>query len=137
MSETARKPVPFLASFSRAQVSSALATLADFGLLFFLTEIVHVYYVTSVAVGALAGAILNFMINRRWSFEASQGSVHHQAFRYALVSAGSLILNTGGTYLVTESFKIPYGFSVVAVSLLVGFAFNYPLHRYFVFKLNG
>jgi putative flippase GtrA len=121
-------------SFTRAQVASVAATAVDFGLLFFLTEFLHVWYVISVAVGAAAGAVTNFLINRHWSFEATHGHWKGQAVRYAVVSAGSMLLNTGGTWAVTEWGHIPYGFSVVAVSIAVGFAYNYPLQRKFVFK---
>jgi putative flippase GtrA len=106
----------------------------DFGLLFSLTEILHVWYVVSTASGALAGAITNFLLNRNWSFEAKHDAAHHQAKRYALVSGGSLILNTAGVWAVTEYFHVHYGISVVVVSLLVGFFFNFPLQRGYVFR---
>lgn len=126
----------FLATFSKAQVSSATATGVDFGLLFFLTEIAHVYYVASVAIGAAAGAITNFLMNRHWSFRATQGSTKTQVYRYAWVSGVSLILNTAGVYGVTEYGSFRYGISVVLISLFVGLAFNYPMHRYYVFKTS-
>ena len=126
-------PPSFAKSFSRAQVASVVATGVDFGLLFFMTEALHVWYVISVAAGAAAGAAANFLLNRHWSFEATHRHWHGQALRYLLVSAGSLALNTGGTWGVTEWARIPYGFSVVAVSIAVGFLYNYPLQRHFVF----
>ncbi len=123
-----------LQSFSRAQVSSAAATVVDWGLLFILTEGLHVWYVVSVAIGAAAGSVTNFLINRHWSFQATHRGIHGQVFRYSLVAVGSLILNTAGVYVVTEWLHIHYFAPVVGVSLLVGFGFNYPLHHHFVFK---
>jgi putative flippase GtrA len=130
----------FFSQFKRSQVSSFAATILDYGTLFSLTELLHVYYVISVACGALIGATVNFFLNRHWSFESADGNVHHQALRYCLVSGGSLGLNTGGVYFVTEYFHIHYAISVVIVSLLVGFLFNFPLQRGFVFRyeeVNG
>lgn len=106
----------------------------DFGLVFGMTELLHVWYVISVAVGAGAGAITNFLMNRHWSFEASHHKWHGQAIRYAIVSLGSLLINAAGTWAVTEWAHVHYGISVVVVSILVGFAYNYPLQRHFVFK---
>jgi dolichol-phosphate mannosyltransferase len=126
-------------SFRRSQVTSAAATAVDFGLVFGLTELVGFWYVASVAIGAAAGAVTNFALNRRWAFRHTEAdfawkhSVRHQAWRYALVSSGSLILNTLGVWALTETTGIPYGFSVVGVSLAVGFFFNFPLQRRFVF----
>lgn len=123
----------FWRSFSLSQLASVAATAADFGLLFLLTEVFHVWYVPAVALGAAAGAVTNFFMNRHWSFGAAHINLGRQAWRYAVVSVGSLALNTGGTYLVTESAGLHYGISVVVVSIAVGFVFNFPLQKYFVF----
>src|SRR3954470_4385141 len=121
-------------SFSRSQVTSAASTAADFGILFSMTEIFHVWYVVATALGALAGAITNFLLNRHWSFKAANGAWEGQAFKYALVSDGSLALNTAGVYAVTDGLGLHYAASVILVSLFIGFAYNYPLQRYFVFR---
>lgn len=121
-------------SFSRSQVSSAVASAADFVVLFGLVEVLHVWYVAATAIGALVGAISNFVMNRHWSFEATHARWYRQAFRYALISLISMILNSGGVWAVTERFQIHYSISVFVVSALVGIFFNFPMHRYFVFK---
>lgn len=128
------KPPPFLASFTKAQFSSTLATLADWGVLFGLVEVFHVWYVLAVAIGALVGAITNFVINRHWSFRATHRKWHGQALRYSVASGLSMILNTAGVYLLTDFMKMHYSISVFAVSILVGVLFNYPLHRFYVFR---
>jgi putative flippase GtrA len=129
-----RKEPSFIRSFSRSQIASGVATAVDFGLIFGLTEIFKVWYVISVAIGAAAGALTNFLMNRHWSFEATHRAWHGQAVRYAVVSAGSLALNTAGTWAMTEFGHLHYGISVAIVSIAVGFLYNYPLQRWFVFK---
>jgi putative flippase GtrA len=128
-----KKP-SLMKSFSLSQLASAVATAVDFGLVFGMTELLGVWYVISVAVGAGAGAITNFLMNRHWSFAASHQDWRAQAGRYALVSTGSLLLNTAGTWAITEWFGVPYAISVIGVSLVVGFAYNYPLQRHYVFR---
>jgi putative flippase GtrA len=125
----------FFSTFSKSQVSSLTASAVDYGTLFLCTEVFHVWYVIAVAAGAFLGAVFNFFINRHWSFQAAHRAFGPQAGRYALVSTGSLLLNTCGVYLVTEYAKVHYAISVVIVSLLVGFLFNYPLHRYYVYRV--
>ncbi|OFZ04073.1 MAG: hypothetical protein A2070_03905 [Bdellovibrionales bacterium GWC1_52_8] len=124
----------FIKTFSRSQVSSAMATIADWGLLFTLVEVFKVWYVLATALGACVGGLTNFLVNRNWSFEAKHGALHGQALRYVLISAGSMGLNTAGVWLVTDIFGIHYSISVVGVSLIVGFFFNFPMQRYYVFK---
>jgi putative flippase GtrA len=123
----------FIASFSRSQVAAFIASMIDYGLVFSLVELGHVWYVIAVAIGAFAGAVSNFLLNRHWSFKAAHRAWEGQAFKYAMVSAGSLALNTGGVYVATDGLGLHYAASVIVVSLLVGFAYNYPLQRYFVF----
>jgi putative flippase GtrA len=124
----------FLASFSRSQVASAAATLADYAVLFGLTELAGVWYVAATAIGAGVGAVTNFLLNRHWSFRAGHLDFRRQARRYAAVSAGSLALNAGGVWALTEWTRIHYSIPVFAVSLAVGFLFNFPLHRHYVFR---
>ncbi|MBC7386673.1 MAG: GtrA family protein [Cryobacterium sp.] len=126
--------VPLTRAFGRAQIASLAATAVDFGTLFFATEVLGVWYVVSTGLGALFGAITNFVLNRYWSFEASHLEWGPQARRYALVSGGSLGLNMLGVYTFTEFLGVKYGLSKVLTSLLVGLLFNFPLHRRYVFK---
>lgn len=128
------KGTSLFGSFSRSQISSAIATGVDYVLLFSLVEIFQLWYVLATALGALAGAVTNFAFNRHWSFRATHRQWHAQAVRYSLVSAGSLILNSGGVWMVTEYSGIHYSFSVIGVSIGVGVLFNFPMHRSYVFK---
>lgn len=133
----ANQPTPnrsFLGSFSRSQISSAIATGVDYALLFFLAEYFHVWYVAATAAGALAGAVTNFLMNRHWSFLAAHHHWSNQAVRYAWVSGASLLLNCIGVYAMTEALHIHYSISVVVISFLVGWAFNFPMHRHYVFR---
>ncbi len=124
-----------LATFSRAQLAAIGATLLDYGVLFLCTEILHVWYVASTALGALLGAVANFLINRHWSFKASEGSVKRQARRYTLVSGGSLLLNTMGVWAVTEFIHIHYALSVIVISIIVAVFFNYPMQHGYVYRM--
>lgn len=124
----------FISAFSKSQASALLATLADWGVLFTLVEGLHVWYVAAVAVGSVLGALVNFLLNRHWSFEASGDRWHGQAARYTAVSAASAGINSAGCYALTDLLKFHYAASVLVVSVLVGLFFNFPLHRYYVFR---
>ncbi len=126
--------VPFWKSFGRAQIASFVASAVDFSVLFLLTENAHVWYVYSTGFGAAAGAITNFVLNRFWTFEATHLFWGSQAFRYALVSTGSLLLNMIGVFAITDWIGLKYGISKLATAFLVGLLFNFPLHRRYVFK---
>jgi putative flippase GtrA len=115
-------------------VSAFAATVVDFSILFLLVEAYGVWYVAATATGACAGAVVNFLLNRYWAFAAHEAAWMRQAWKYALVSGGSLVLNSAGVWYFTESWKLPYGVSKVVISLGIALGFNYPLHRLFVFR---
>src|SRR5688572_4172540 len=95
-------------SFLRFQVTALLATCVDFAFTIFFKEIVDFHYSVAVAMGATMGAITAFSLNRYWVFRAHEKNPVEQAVRYIIVAGGSIVLNTAGTYIVTESFNSPY-----------------------------
>ena len=121
-------------SFVRSQLSSLVASLADFCTLVLLTEVFHLWYLWSAVCGGVVGGVCNFLINRYWAFVSTQRSIPSQALRYALVSGGNLVLNTGGIYLLTHFLSVKYTFSKVLVSAFVGVTYSYLLNRKVVFK---
>ena len=134
--------------FLRAQCSSQMATLFDFLVTILIVQCFDAYYVLASFLGAMCGGIFNCVINYKWTFRASDCKKKYVALKYLLVWAGSILLNTYGTYVLTESLRtIPWvqntlslyfaDFFIVPkilVSLLVGFFWNYQLQRIFVYK---
>ncbi len=128
-----RKP-SLIQSLGRSQIAAVAATLADFGVLVVLTELAGLYYVWSTAIAAMTGAAISFLLGRFWAFRAPEGDWFLQAAKYALVSVGSLILNSAGVFIFTEYAYLPYALSKAVTALFVGLTYNFLLHRYFVFK---
>jgi putative flippase GtrA len=74
-------------------------------------------------------------LKRHWAFDrASKGAVHHEGLRYLVVSAASLLLNLAGAYALVDGLDAPAVPGVIAASIVVGFVWNYPLHRCYVFR---
>ena len=119
--------------FVRFQLTALLATTVDFTMTIFFKEVIGFHYSVAVALGAICGAITAFTINRYWVFKSLEHHPAIQAFRYVLVAGGSVIINTLGTYLVTETFTFPYLISKATVSIVVGFTYSYYFSKRFVF----
>ena len=126
--------LPLIVSLRRSQLASLTATIVDFSSLIFLVEIAGVWYVAATAMAALFGAVVNFMLGRHWTFKAADQAVRGQIFRYAVIAALSLILNSLGVYLLTDHLGIYYLISKAISAFLVAVLFNFPLHRHFVFR---
>jgi putative flippase GtrA len=118
----------------RHQTGSVIATAVDFSVMIALVSLAGAAPAAGTAAGAACGAIVNFMLGRRWVFRATQGKVAPQAVRYIVIATGSLLLNTGGVHLLAEVMLLPYVAARVAVSLGVSLCWNFPLQKIFVFR---
>lgn len=132
--EEPRNNPSFVASFSKSQIAASLATALDFATVFSLVEMAHVWYVLATALGSSVGAFTNFLLNRHWSFQATHRRWPTQAARYFAVSGTSMALRASAVYALTEAGGFHYSVSVAIASVAIGLFFNFPMHRYFVFR---
>lgn len=120
--------------FIKAQLSSQISSIVDFSVSFILDQVFGLWYVICTFLGAVSGGIVNCCINYQWVFRAQGLKKKHVAIKYFMVWTGSIGLNTGGTYLLTEWSGQYFLLAKAVVSLLVGFLWNYQLQRLFVYR---
>jgi putative flippase GtrA len=153
-------------TFLRAQFSSQIASLTDFLVTILLANLFNYFYHTdtyclplvnyclplyvyATFIGSICGGIVNCAINYKWTFKtAGEVQKRYIVIKYLSVWFGSILLNTYGTYVLTELLgtanwlkEIPghlqdnvFVISKIVVSLLVGFVWNYNMQRIFVYK---
>lgn len=124
--------------FAKAQVSAFLGGMVDYLLMILFTEVFHFHYTISIAIGGIVGAIVNFTINKNWTFHSStlpyQYSGWQQFLRFTLVVLNSILLKASGTYLITTFLNTYYIISRMIFDLSVSILFNYMLQRHWVFR---
>jgi putative flippase GtrA len=123
--------------YLRAQMVAVIATGIDFGATLFTKELVRIHYVYAVAFGALCGAVTAFLLNRHWVFAAGEGNVAAQALRYSMALGGSVVLNTAGTYAITELVHSHYLLSKAMVAVAIGVTYSYFVLKTFVFTADA
>ena len=95
--------------------------------------------------GSVTGGILNCAINYKWAFRTKDCKLTNVFFKYILVWIGSIGLNSGGTFVLTEllirqndiikiSDSTAFITSKIIISVIVAVLWNYNLHRIFVFR---
>ncbi|MBP6978191.1 MAG: GtrA family protein [Bacteroidales bacterium] len=124
--------------FAKAQASAFFGGMTDYLVMILFTEIFHVHYTLSIAIGGVVGAIVNFTINKTWTFHSKSTSYEHsgwvQFFRFALVVLNSIVLKSSGTFFFTTILKTNYIISRVMTDLTVSLLFNFMLQKYWVFQ---
>jgi len=124
--------------FVKAQVSAFVGGITDYAIMIFFTEVFHVHYTVSIAIGGVIGAVVNFSLNNKWTFHSKntpyKNSTRKQFLRFVLVVVNSIILKSTGTYAITTFLGIDYKISRLITDFFVSIGFNYTLQRYWVFK---
>ena len=123
-------------TFCKAQLSAQIATVVDFTVTALLAELFGIWYLIATFVGALSGGVVNCIVNYHWVFKAQELKKQFVAIKYLFVWCGSILLNTAGTYVLTELSAQHYLISKVVVAVLVGFLWNYQMQRLFVYRDN-
>ncbi len=114
----------------RHQAGAIFATLLDFAIGGLLVR-AGLDPAPATFVGAAVGACCNFLIARRYVFRGERRQVGRQVLRYSLVAAGSALANALLVHALGRLFPFTLARPVAAV--IVSLAWNYPLHRSFVF----
>lgn len=126
-------------TFLQAQVAAFVGGITDYGLMILLTEVFKLHFTFSILISGTIGAIINFSINRFWVFKNQSGyssPINSQLFKFALVVLGSISLKSFGTLVFQKVFQIDYRIGRLITDSFVSYGFNYPLIKYWVFKVS-
>lgn len=121
-------------TFAKAQFSAFIGGLVDYGTMVFFTEIFAVPYPVSIVIGGIVGAVVNFSVNRYWTFGATAEQKRVQLPKFMVMVAGSIFLKSTGTYLLTQYSGLDYKITRLIIDLVVSWGFNYNLQKYWIFK---
>ncbi len=122
-------------TFFKANVASLVASAFDYGVTIMAVQIFSINVVIAGIIGTVCGAIIHFIMGRHWVFVAYQSKSSGQAKKYLLIWLGNLVLNATGMYVFTEM-GVNYIITKVGTSILVGWTYNYPLQKGYVFKTD-
>jgi len=118
----------------KATLSSGAATIAD-GLIYQLVLFAFpAHYGFVAAAGAVAGAIVNFSINRHFTFAQSAERVLPQAIRYAVVSLTTFFALRLLLALTVEGLGWSPRIAWLPAKLLAFALVSYPAQRLWVFS---
>jgi putative flippase GtrA len=139
----------FIFTFLRSGVSSQASGWTDFAVSFVFFAWVHCTPWVSTALGAVAGGVVNCILNYRFTFHADGVDWRAVVVKFAMVWLGSLLLNSFGTqalfwmiqdwdWLEEIGFRRDGYFAAARlfISLVVSWGWNFLLQRYFVYRVT-
>jgi dolichol-phosphate mannosyltransferase len=94
-------------------------------------------YQGSAVVAWLVAVLSNFMLNRHWTFDASDGPVHFQALRFFTVSLIAFVfVNLVLLTLFVEAFGLPK-LPAQALAVAAATPFNFLGNKLWSFRAEG
>jgi putative flippase GtrA len=129
-----KRPTSAIKLLGKHQLASIIATIVDYSVMIAMVSLLGLTAVEGTVIGASSGAITNFTLGRHFTFGATRGSARSQLARYLLISAASLGWNALGEHLLANILGIQYVIARLITGTLVGFVWNFPMQRYFVFR---
>lgn len=123
-----------LKEFFKAQFSAFIGGMVDYLIMVFFVEVLLFGVSVAIMISGAIGAVVNFTINRYWTFKDDATPVGDQLWKFIIVVVGSIFLKSQGTPLMTEITGIDYRFTRLTVELIVSLGFNFILQKYWVFR---
>ncbi|MFZ4261146.1 GtrA family protein [Sphingobacterium sp. HJSM2_6] len=125
---------PKVTQFLKVQLSAFLGGLFDLGIYTFCFTVFHFTAPFSNVVSGSLGALVNFSINRYWSFNNRAASIGSQLWKFIIVVIGSITLKSLGIHLCVDIWGLHFLLSKLIVEIVVSLGFNFTLQKFWVFK---
>ena len=124
--------------FFRYLFVGGFSFLIDFFLLYFFSDICHIYYLISAFLSFIISLIVNYFLSTKWVFNQSQLDNKLVEFNiFAIIGVGGLIITEILLYAFTDILGIYYLISKIFTTAIVMF-WNFILRRIMFYgkKLN-
>ena len=125
-----------IAEFGKAQISAFIGGLLDYLIMIICVEYFQIHLILAIGIGGVFGAVINFLINRYWTFKSNDIPILPQLIKFIIMALGSITLKAFGTYLFTRLLGINYKLTRIIVDAFVCFGFNFMVQKFWVFKKN-
>jgi putative flippase GtrA len=106
-----------LRRMARFMMSGGAVLAAYYAPYYLLTEFCGVWYLASSVVGSIISSVVNFILQKFWTFEnKSMANVHFQALASAFLAIGFTVANGGMLYILVGELHLHYLLAQLIVS---------------------
>ena len=119
--------------FIRYFMVGVVATLSDWGLFYLLAVFFNVYYQFSLATALILGAIVNYTLNKIFTFRCKSRAIVQQLSVYAGVVIISLGISSVTMFLFIDILLLFKMYARILTTFIM-FMINYLLQKYLTFN---
>ena len=110
------------------------AAAIDFSFLYVLTDFFHIHYLISATISFTLAALVNYNLNRRWTFRSNGRRLYQLPIFFTIAVLGVLI-NNNIMYFGVEKIELHYLLAKVGATAMVTI-WNFLGNKYLTFKSN-
>jgi len=111
-----------------------VAFTIDFGLLYFFTQHLGLFYLLSATLSFLISLVANYLLSVAWVFVHNPAQRHKQIILFIIIGLSGLFLNLIIIWLLSDIFGMYYLLSKV-MAIVVVFFWSFAARRY-LFQRN-
>jgi len=115
-------------------ISGGTSAVANFTILYILTDVFGMYYLISSVFAFIVGLITGFLLQRFWTFKGTTAhSVHRQAQAYGALAGANVIINTFFMYSFVEFLGLHYLVAQFLSSIIIATE-SFFIYKRFIFR---
>ncbi len=109
------------------------AFLIDAGVLYVLTEYLHVYYLVSSVISFIVSLAYNYILSIFWVFDVKRKQTYKEVLLFAILSVIGLGVNQLVMYLGVDLLNIHYMLCKIIATIIV-MVYNFITRKIFIEK---
>lgn len=122
--------------FIRYGFVAVAAFIVDFGLLFYFTHYLHLYYLLSATLSFSISLVLNYWLSVLWVFSKSAHKRHVEISLFTLIGIAGLGLNLVIIWFFTSVFGLFYLKSKL-LAVVVVFFWSFGARKFLLYRKHG
>jgi putative flippase GtrA len=116
-----------------------VGTLADWTVFYALIDFIGLFYPFAKVISYSVGTIVNFFLNRKFTFQNTYKKLHYQFVSFALIAVVGLAVQEAIMYFLVEyvfdSSTSLWIFAANVIATFVGFIWTFIANKKITFKL--
>ena len=115
----------------------ASGVLVNLGLLYFLTDVIGVWYMLSQGIAIAVSITTNFILHKFWTYkkEITEAKTLERYIKFILISLIGMGIQLGLTYALVENLLFYYLHAAI-ISVIIAGTFTYLANRKWTFEIK-